>query len=134
MSPKKWIPAASLALLASASATLADARAPEPPAPMNRAVYVSIYGVGPAVDAGAYRTVRMIIGGHVADGTIDRFVVDGYGVEGGFGACLELSMHSDDERLSEIIAELKSVRPNPSTTSYQVEAVSTCRRPDDDAR
>jgi hypothetical protein len=59
----------------------------------NRAVEVSISGIGPAVDTAAYATVRQVIGHALADGVIDKFVVYGYGIEGGFSACAEAPIH-----------------------------------------
>ena len=50
----------------------------------NRAVEISINGIGPAVDGAAMQTVQQVIGHAVADGVIDKFVVNGYGIEGGF--------------------------------------------------
>lgn len=49
-----------------------------------RAIEIAINGIGPPADLGAVQTVRQVIGHAVGDGTIDRFIVSGYGIEGGF--------------------------------------------------
>jgi hypothetical protein len=93
----------------------------------NRAVEISINGIGPPVDAAAYATVRQVIGHAVADGVIDKFVVYSYGIEGGFSACAEAaSVHGQVEDIDDFVRQLHTIRPNPQTTAYSVEPVESC--------
>jgi hypothetical protein len=94
--------------------------------PEHRAFEVSISGIGPAVDAAAYATVRQVIGHAVADGVIDKFVVYGYGVEGGFSACAEAPIYVQAESLKEVVRQLHTISPNPQTTAYSLQLVKSC--------
>jgi hypothetical protein len=92
----------------------------------NRAIEISISGIGPAVDAPAYHTVRQVIGHAVANGVLDKFVVYGYGVEGGFSSCVEASPNSQVENLKGVVRQLLSIHPNPQTTAYSVQLAESC--------
>lgn len=92
----------------------------------NRAVKVSIFGIGPAVDGEAYKQVRQVFGEGVASGTLDKFVVYNYGIEGGFSACAELGKFLPSSELRGVLDKLNEIKPNPSTTSYAVQAVGVC--------
>lgn len=92
----------------------------------NRAVEISISGIGPPVDAPAYETVRQVIGHAVAKGVIDKFVVSGYGVEGGLSGCVEASPHAQAEDLDAFIGQLHTIHPNPQTTAYSVMPTQSC--------
>jgi len=92
----------------------------------SRAVEVSITGIGPAVDDAAYQTVRQVIGHALANGVIDKFVVYGYGVEGGFSACAEAAPSGQVENLNAVINQLNTIRPNPQTTAYSVNPAASC--------
>lgn len=92
----------------------------------NNAVEVSISGIGPPVDAAAYETVRQVIGHAVADGVIDKFVVYGYGVEGGFSGCIEAAPQGQEENLDAVIRQLNTINPDPQTTAYSVVPTESC--------
>lgn len=92
----------------------------------NRAVEISITGIGPPVDAPALETVRQVIGHAVADGVLDKFVVSGHGVEGGFSACAEAATFGQIEDFDAFINQLRTIRPNPQTTAYSVIPVESC--------
>ncbi|MGZ5027704.1 MAG: hypothetical protein ACXV9T_11040 [Methylobacter sp.] len=92
----------------------------------NRAIEISISGIGPAVDTAAYETVRQVIGHAVADGTIDKFVVYGYGIEGGFSACVEAPAHAQAGSLDGVMRRLHTISPNPQTTAYSVTPAESC--------
>lgn len=87
---------------------------------------VSITGIGPAVDIAASDTVRQVIGHAVASGVIDKFIVLGFGVEGGFAACAEAAPAGQVENLNAVINQLNTIRPNPQTTAYSVTPVESC--------
>ncbi|MGZ4996578.1 MAG: hypothetical protein ACXV8P_08090 [Methylobacter sp.] len=87
---------------------------------------VSITGIGPAVDIAASDTVRQVIGHAVANGVIERFIVLGHGVEGGFSACAEAAPTGQVENLNAVINQLNTIRPNPQTTAYSVTPVEAC--------
>jgi hypothetical protein len=87
---------------------------------------VSITGIGPAVDVAASDTVRQVIGHAVASGVIDKFIVLGHGVEGGFSACAEAAPTGQVENLNAVISQLNSIHPDPQTTAYSVTPVESC--------
>jgi hypothetical protein len=113
---KNWISVLGLAFLCG----LAQAAS-------GRAVQLEIYGRGPAVDARAYYQVRRIVGDSVADGTVDKFVVYNYGIEGGFSACVELGRSMPDSQLQPLLDRFKDIQPDTRTTSYKVEAADKCK-------
>lgn len=91
-----------------------------------RALEVSIFGIGPAVDIQALRAVRSVIGRAVAEGVVDTYITSGYGIEGGMGSCIQLSPYQNSQKLVQLRRELLKIRPNPSTTSYDVRSVAAC--------
>ena len=91
-----------------------------------RAIYINIYGIGPAVDAKAFKQVRRVIGTEITKGNLEKFVVHGYGFEGGFGACVQLSRFAPEEAIESILARLNAIQPNPKTTAYSVQAAPEC--------
>ena len=92
----------------------------------NRAVQVEIYGRGPAVDRVAYEQVRRVFGDQIASGVMDKFVVKGYGDEGGFLACGQLTFFTNTAQLDKVVAAFKAIRPDPQTTDYAVKPVPNC--------
>jgi len=92
----------------------------------NRAIEISIFGIGPAVDAGAVKDIQRVIGRAVSRGIIDNYITYGYGIEGGSSSCIQLSRFEDDKSLQQLKSELLQIRPNPATTSYNVTAVAAC--------
>jgi hypothetical protein len=92
----------------------------------SRAVELSITGIGPTMDVAASNTVRQVIGHAVASGVIDRFIVLGYGVEGGFSACAEAAPTARVENFNAVINQLNSIQTNPQTTTYSVQSVESC--------
>lgn len=94
----------------------------------NRAIEISIFGIGPAVDSEAVRSVQRVIGRAVARGIVDNYITYGYGIEGGSSSCIQLSPYEDDRRLQQLQSELLQIQPNPATTSYNVLTVATCNR------
>jgi hypothetical protein len=91
----------------------------------NRAVEISINGIGPGVDAAAFATLKQVIGSAVANGTVDRFKVYGYAKEGGFSACAKASPFTT--HFASFVQQLRTIRPNPSTTAYSVSPVPACQ-------
>jgi hypothetical protein len=91
-----------------------------------RAIEININGIGPAVDPHAFRTVKQVIGMAVANGTIDGLIVYGYGFEGGFGACVEAAPLATEARLASLVAQLRTIQPDPNTTAYSVDRVDAC--------
>ena len=94
-----------------------------------RALGVSIFGIGPAVDLKALVAVRSVIGKAVADGVVDTYITYGYGIEGGMSSCIQLSRYQDSEKLVQLKRELLKIKPNRNTTSYDVTAVAACTQP-----
>lgn len=87
---------------------------------------VSITGIGPSVDVAAADTVRQVIGHAVANGVIEKFIVLGHGVEGGFSACAEAAPAGQTENLNAVINQLNAIKPNPQTTAYSVTPIESC--------
>lgn len=92
----------------------------------DRAVEININGIGPPVDEAAVGTVRQVIGHAVARGVIDKFIVLGYGIEGGFSACAEASPHRHAKHLETLVRSLRSICPDPQTTGYSVNLTRRC--------
>lgn len=93
-----------------------------------RALEISIFGIGPAVDAKAVKAVRAVIGRAVTEGVIDTYITYGYGIEGGSSSCIQLSRFQDSQKLRQLRNELLQIKPNPKTTSYSVKAVAACKQ------
>lgn len=118
-----------LALLTSALLSTAPAAfAQRTPVPVT-AVEVSIGGIGPGVDATAFRKVRLLISDAMFKGTIDYFDVYGYGKEGGFSACMEKGRFAAAGSFELFLKALKAIKPNPATTAYSVDGVTLCTYP-----
>lgn len=90
----------------------------------NRAVQISIGGIGPGVDIAAFETVKQVIGYAVANGVIDNFIVSGYGIEGGFSACAQASPRTNT--YNAFVRQLQSITPNKTTTGYSLRRVAAC--------
>lgn len=93
-----------------------------------RALEISIFGIGPAVDAEAVSAVRRVIGNAVSRGVVDTYITYGYGIEGGSASCIQLSRFEDSSSLVQLERELSRIQPNRETTSYEVRAVAACRQ------
>ncbi len=90
---------------------------------------IYIGGIGPGVDAAAFRKVKLALSTAVYSGTIDYFHVDGYGKEGGFSACIEQGRFAAEGSFDKLIKSLKAIRPNPATTAYNLNPVAHCSYP-----
>lgn len=91
-----------------------------------RAIEISIGGIGPAADEEAVRSVRRVIGRAVIRGIVDTYITYGYGIEGGFSSCIQLSPFEDEQRLLQLESKLLRIQPNPTTTFYNVKTVAAC--------
>ncbi len=94
------------------------------PSREQRALEISIGGIGPAADPQAVKAVRAIIGRAVTEGVIDTYITYGYGIEGGTSSCIQLSCDQDSQQLRQLQRKLLRIRPNPETTAYDVKAVT----------
>lgn len=90
----------------------------------SRAVQIDVNGIGPAVDAAALDTVKQVVGYAVATGTVDKFIVKGYGLEGGFSACAQAA--PGPKPFGNFVKQLNSIKPNRNTTAYSVKPVAYC--------
>lgn len=93
------------------------------------ALEIYIGGIGPGVDATAFRKVKLQLSAAVLSSTIDYFHVDGYGKEGGFSACIEQGRFAADGSFDKLIKSLKAIKPNPATTAYNLNPVAHCTYP-----
>lgn len=100
-----------------------------------RAIEVSIFGIGPAVDLKALKAVRSVIGTAVTEGLVDTYVTYGYGIEGGMASCIQLSPYQNSKKLLKLKSDLLKIKPNRGTTSYDVKVVAACtQRPNSPVR
>lgn len=90
------------------------------------AIEIQIGGIGPGVDAVAFRKVKLLIAEAVYSDTVAYFDVYGYGKEGGFSACVEKGRFTADGSFEKLLKSLKAIKPNPSTTAYGVNVVAHC--------
>jgi len=96
------------------------------PSREQRALEISIGGIGPAADPQAVKAVRAIIGRAVTEGVIDTYITYGYGIEGGTSSCIQLSRDQEPQQLRQLQRKLLRIRP-PETTAYDVKAVTACK-------
>jgi hypothetical protein len=93
------------------------------------AIEIQIGGIGPAVDAVAYRKVKLLLADALYRDTVAYFSVYGYGKEGGFSACVEKGRLTADGSFEQLLKSLKAIKPNASTTAYSVAVVAACTYP-----
>jgi len=93
-----------------------------------RALEISIFGIGPAVDSQALKAVRQTLGTAVSKGVIDTYTTYGYGIEGGSSSCIQLSPDEDSRSLVQLERQLLQIQPNRQTTAYEVKRVAACRQ------
>lgn len=101
------------------------------PAPLvetRHAIEISIGGIGPGVDAAAYKKLRQLIGNAIAASVIDKFVIYGYGREGGFSACVEdrPRIQPPSKAFEKFVKQLNNLKPDPNTSFYSVNRRLTC--------
>jgi len=101
---------------------------PAPIAETRHAIEISIGGIGPGVDPVAYKKLRQLLGNAIAASVIDKFVIYGYGREGGFSACVEdrPSTQPPSKAFEKLVKQLNGIKPNPSTSFYSVNRLLTC--------
>lgn len=100
------------------------------PAPVGAtAVEIQIGGIGPGVDARAFKQVKLLIAEGVYSDTVAYFDVYGYGKEGGFSACIEKGTFAAEGSFDKLVRALKAVKPDPRTTAYSVTPVERCTYP-----
>lgn len=93
------------------------------------AVEVTIGGIGPGVDATAFKKVKLLISDALFKGTIDYFDVYGYGKEGGFSSCMEKGRFAAEGSFENFLKALRAIKPNRATTAYSVNDVTLCTYP-----
>ncbi len=94
--------------------------------PERQAVEISIGGVGAEFDEGAYRKLRKTIGNAFAHGVIDKVIVYGYGIEGGFSSCVEAGSGGiSGKTITSFVAQLKAIQPKPGTF-YSIQRIAHC--------
>lgn len=113
------------ALLLATGLSSAPALAATPPA----ALEISIGGIGPGVDPNAFRKVKLVLAEALYSGTIDYFDVYGYGKEGGFSACVKQGQFAAEGSFDRLVRTLQRIKPDRSTTFYNLERVAQCQYP-----
>jgi hypothetical protein len=114
------------ALTCMLAALSAQALAATSPAAAPTAIEIQIGGIGPAVDAAAYRKVKLLLADALYRDTVAYFDVYGYGKEGGFSACVEKGRLTAAGSFEQLLKSLKAIKPNASTTAYNVAVVEAC--------
>lgn len=111
-------------------AALMPATAATTPAPTGAtALEIHIGGIGPGVDARAFKQVKLLIAEGVFSSTVAYFDVYGYGKEGGFSACIEKGTFAAEGSFDKLVRALKAVKPDPRTTAYNLTPVERCSYP-----
>lgn len=98
------------------------------PVENRHAVELSIGGTGYAMDRNSYKKVRKAIGDAVTNDVIDKFVIYGYGKEGGFSGCVEARNlgESPSKAFEKFVKQLSAIKPPKKTTFYSVNRLETC--------
>lgn len=101
---------------------------PAPVVETRHAIEISIGGIGPGVDVVAYKKLRQLIGNAIANSVIDKFVIYGYGREGGFSACVEdrPSDQPPSKAFEKFVKQLNGIKPDPSTSFYSINRLFSC--------
>jgi hypothetical protein len=101
---------------------------PAPVAETRHAIEISIGGIGPGVDAVAYKKLRLLIGNAVANSVIDKFLIYGYGREGGFSACVEdrPSSQPPSKAFERFVKQLNGIKPDTNTSFYSINRLLAC--------
>lgn len=93
------------------------------------AVEVSIGNIQTGADRETYRKLRRLIGNAVENNVIDKFVIYGYGSEGGFSACVEdkpaLEPQPPSQAFENTVKKLLAIQPQPGVI-YSVNRIKTC--------
>lgn len=82
-------------------------------------VEVSIGSIGGEFDVTAYKALRKAIGENVKNEILDKFLIYGYGIEGGFSGCVEAAPGmAISSRFSKFLTKLAAIKPKTGTTFY----------------
>jgi hypothetical protein len=92
----------------------------------NKALVVSIFGMGPPVDARAYAEVLKLTGGLIEENRLESYLVKGFGREGGSEFCIQLNHFQSEATLQQIQDQYLAITPNRQTTSYTVNQIPNC--------
>ena len=111
-------------LACQASAAGASGGSPEvtPPVALN----VSINGIGPPIDPKAYARVMQVVSNGVKLHVLDRFVVHGRPLEGGFFGCVAFNPGASATDVLALENRLLAIRPNLRTAAYSVGRTASC--------
>jgi hypothetical protein len=91
------------------------------------AVEISIGSIGTGIDTKAYLNLRKVIGNAITNSIIDKFVIYGYGIEGGFSGCVEDRPSSaiPSTAFNQFLTQLNAIHPKSGTT-YSLHRIKTC--------
>lgn len=95
-------------------------------AKQGRAIQIEMIGTGPQVDRKAFAQLMAYIASLVAEGTIDRYIVHGRGIEGGQLFCLQVSPFRASAAQA-IMERLDRITVDPATTAYNRHFIEECR-------
>lgn len=107
-------------------AIMCQIRRDSPVPDAERALRLSMFGIGPAVDGIAFAAMKRLIADLIADGSLKTYRQLGTGIEGGESACIELSDFTRVE-LADVERRFLAIRPDANTTSYAVERATNCQ-------
>lgn len=119
-----------LTISAASAMALSDDSSPAPPSSVAEYNAVKVHVMGGLVgfDVPAYQAVRSVASTMLAQGQIDHFVTETYGMDGGGVFCLQRARFTRTT-LSEIAAPFKVIQADSVTTFYNVEMVEGCKIP-----
>ncbi len=87
---------------------------------------VDVFGTGPAVQAEVVQAVRDLIAKGFADSTIESVVTLGYGIEGGFSACINRYQWAAPHALADLGVLIGRIQRDASRTALTVEFSANC--------
>jgi len=90
------------------------------------AIEISIGGNGTEFDVTTYNKLRKTIGIAVANSVLDKLIIYGYGIEGGFSGCVEARPGiAPSNTFVDFVNQLNAIQPQPGTF-YSVQRISHC--------
>lgn len=93
---------------------------------IRNAIEISIGSIGTEIDQNAVRQFRKAIGSAVTRNIVDKFMIYGYGIEGGFSGCVETSPNVFPAKaFARLIKELRDIHPKAGTV-VSIKRVRDC--------
>lgn len=91
-----------------------------------KALEISVFGIGPAVEPQVANKVRSLVAKAFTDNTIDQIRTLGYGIEGGWSLCVELSPWKSESDLAALKKAIDAIPTRPGRTAKNTNFVDSC--------